>query len=172
MIIFLAILGFLFLLLLWVLCVPIELELDTNKGVARLWIWSLGGAQLIWQDEEPIVQWNMMGFRRTQDLFDFIPNPKKKPKTPKLKPKTKKARRMSLKWIYRKVRGVLTSFQIRRFQFHLDTDNYLLNAYLFPIVYWLGRHPNQIAINFQGRNEVILQLHNRLIYILWAFIRS
>jgi hypothetical protein len=52
--------------------------------------------------------------------------------------------------IWRKARRLLASFQIRRFNLIVDTDDYILNAYLYPVFAFLTGHNRHLAINFIG----------------------
>ena len=65
---------------------------------------------------------------------------------------------------------LLQSFRVKSFRLELDTGNPILNAQLFPLGFLMGRYSKKVGINFQGRNDILLQIANRPIYILNAFI--
>ena len=52
---------------------------------------------------------------------------------------------------------------------NIDTDNYIINAYLYPIVLFFGmRYNKAIGIKFQGVNKVNIVVRNRLANIFRA----
>ena len=65
---------------------------------------------------------------------------------------------------------LLRSFRVKAFRLELDTGNPVLNARLFPMCFLLGKHGGDVGINFLGRNNILLQIANRPIYILNALI--
>ncbi|MCB0635040.1 MAG: hypothetical protein KDC54_00400 [Lewinella sp.] len=73
-------------------------------------------------------------------------------------------RRLSLP----KILKLLRTFRVRQFQCALDTDDYVLNAYLFPIGTYLTAHGWPVAINFQRQNELDLKLENRMSRLIRA----
>ncbi|TNF73948.1 MAG: hypothetical protein EP302_03430 [Bacteroidetes bacterium] len=69
-----------------------------------------------------------------------------------------------------RVKRLLNSFRVKSFRLELDTGNPVLNAKLYPWVYFIGQQAGDVGINFLGRNYISLQIVNRPIYILNAFI--
>lgn len=67
-------------------------------------------------------------------------------------------------------RRLLRSFRVKAFRLELDTGDPVLNARLYPIVFLLGQRLGDMQINFRDRNHLLLQVVNRPIYILNAFI--
>ncbi|MFX0557888.1 hypothetical protein ACOCEA_13900 [Maribacter sp. CXY002] len=90
-----------------------------------------------------------------------------KPKESHMKKKpVKRKKGIGLKYILR----MLRSFKVKEFLLFLDTGNYMLNAQLYPIFFVLNQHYGVFNINFEGKNQLVLQLHNRPIYILKSLI--
>ena len=53
----------------------------------------------------------------------------------------------------------------------IDTDNYIWNAYLYPVFYWLGGRKNKFpTINFNGQNHIRLVIENRPIRMIYALL--
>jgi hypothetical protein len=73
---------------------------------------------------------------------------------------------------WKNIRRVLASFEVRRFRLILDTDDFILNAYLYPVFVFLSGKNRVLAINFQGRNAVDILVTNRMWRVLWALIRK
>jgi len=67
-------------------------------------------------------------------------------------------------------RQLLQSFRVKAFRLELDTGNPVLNARLFPLSFLIEQRGGNVDINFLGRNNILLQIANRPIYILNAFI--
>ena len=63
---------------------------------------------------------------------------------------------------------VIRSFKVRRFHLDIDTDNYTTNALLYPA---LTIAKADINVNFNGVNELDLEIENRAFNILKALIR-
>jgi hypothetical protein len=94
-------------------------------------------------------------------------------KTARKKPaKTKKVRssRKVKKFNISLVRRLLRSFKVRRFRLEIDTGDPVLNARLYPLLFLLDRQAGDIRLNFVNRNHLLLQLTNRPIRLLNAFI--
>ena len=87
----------------------------------------------------------------------------------KKKPTKNKGRNMPSMTL-KQARRLLKSFRVKYFRLELDTGNPVLNARLYPWVYLIGQRAGDVGINFLGRNHVSLQIVNRPIYILNAFI--
>jgi hypothetical protein len=67
---------------------------------------------------------------------------------------------------------VLRTFEIKQFLLHLDTGDYILNAKLYPVFFFLNRFYGDFAINFNDKNRLALQVQNRPIFILKSFINN
>ena len=75
--------------------------------------------------------------------------------------------RFKIKW-----RELLHSFKIERMKVNVDTDDYIINAYLFPVVQYLGnRYQRPLHINFLGINEIEISMRNRIFNLLYVLIR-
>ena len=101
-------------------------------------------------------------FWRPSDLSSWG-KPKKKPTR---KGRVGKMRKMTLA----QGKRLLQTFRVKTFRMELDTGNPVLNAQLLPLGFLMGPYGEKVGINFQGRNDILLQIANRPIYILNAFI--
>lgn len=158
----LALLG---LLLLCLLTAPIRLRVDTERGHFDA---GIVGLFRFWLD----TRGEMWRFRLR---VLFIPVPlkwgkrKKQPRKPKRK---KKRRRGSAGLAMRYGRAVFSSFRIKRCRLELDTEDYALNAQLYPLGVLLARWGIDLDVNFEGRNELVLVVQNRGYRILYRVIRT
>ena len=156
----------------WVLIAPLQLQIDTKSGLYQVQWKSIGHGRLVisptalairlkvlfWQKEWPLQR--LVG-GRSKHREEHPPDDTKSPAR-----KTKKARAPQFN-----VRALLGTFQLKKFKLHLDTDDYVLNSYLFPIFYFLSGKNRELKINYNG--ELLLQmiLENRLYRVLFALLR-
>jgi hypothetical protein len=144
-----AIVGFILLALITgFLLLPLVIEINSDAGVYEF---RLGG-------------WMKYRFSAEQ----LLAPPAREKKKPGRKRRT--YFRSLLSW--KNIRRVLASFEVRRFRLILDTDDFILNAYLYPVFVFLSGKNRFLAINFQGRNAVDILVTNRMWRILWALIRN
>ncbi|MBK6620378.1 MAG: hypothetical protein IPG32_05680 [Saprospirales bacterium] len=62
------------------------------------------------------------------------------------------------------------SFRVLRFRLILDTDDYILNAFLFPFFTLVSRKDRSVVVNFTGRNSLDFLAVNRVWRVIWALI--
>ncbi len=165
--ILLIIIGLLLFVLLWLLVMPLTLRVDTWRQDYSLRWQGVGRVALLVHDDELVV-WVRIGWWQ-KDFFPLRPSTRKpKPiQQPKLRTKARRSWRQ-LPW--RKVRNILRSFRVRHFRLELDTDDYVWNAFLYPLFYFVNRPGRQLSVNFEGRTNLQLEVENRLIRMLWAFL--
>ncbi|MGB5434795.1 MAG: hypothetical protein WBM98_02810 [Maribacter sp.] len=65
---------------------------------------------------------------------------------------------------------VIRTFKVKRFSVDLDTGDCITNAKLYPVFALLNHHTGNFRLNFEGRNQLLLYMHNRPIHILKSFI--
>ena len=86
--------------------------------------------------------------------------PKKKKKRPKLSGNT------------RMIAGAIRSVRIRRLHLDIDTDDFILNAWLVPVFTYVNSENIRMTANFEGRASLLLDLRVRLGTLLWIVIRN
>ncbi|TYP98990.1 hypothetical protein C7447_102308 [Tenacibaculum adriaticum] len=164
---FLAVFLILFLsLVLYLLFVPIALFIDTTTNQYFVEIQGLVKVSLESHKEE-ILRIKLKVF-----FFTFYFNPlkskhfKKEKVTIKIKPK-KKRKSANISNFFK----LLRSFKVKQFWLNIDTGNYVLNAQLYPLVAFLNYYKEGcLNINFQDKNELVLEVENRPIRIIKSFI--
>lgn len=72
----------------------------------------------------------------------------------------------------RKVIRVLRTFRVHTFELSIDTGDYLLNAYLYPIFVLLSKSNRSLHINFNNDISLKIIIENRPYRIIKAFILS
>jgi len=68
------------------------------------------------------------------------------------------------------VLNIIKTFKVKELKLNLDTDNYITNAYLFPIFYRLSNGSRQLKVNYNGHVNLILDVRNNLYSIIKIFL--
>ncbi len=153
-------------LLIYLLLMPLELYLDSYQERYYLRMGILARASV---EKDPL---ELLRLHLKVLFMNFYWRPSDL-KTARKKPaKTKKVRnsRKVKKFNISLVRRLLRSFKVRRFRMEIDTGDPVLNARLYPLFFLLDRQAGDIRLNFVNRNHLLLQLTNRPIRLLNAFI--
>ena len=153
----------------WLLWAPIRLEINTWKGIYRVeWI---GLGALNWLPEEglDVIELKLFFWKKRWALSEI----QSKQEPSKAKPKSKAVKKSQSGLAgWRLVKKIARTFKVRHCRLWLDTGDYLWNAWLFPVGWFLQKPNIGVWINFQGKNEGALLVENRLGRVLWAFISS
>lgn len=160
--------GILSFLLIWLLFSPIILQVDTSQNKYSLrWV-GLIKAAVIPMPDDLLLRLHLPFWRHDFSLIKLLaPSSKTKKATArKATPKTGASWRFPWNRLYR----VLKSFRVLYFQLEVDTDDYVTNAYLYPLCCALRTPTRALMINFQGRNRCAFQIENRVANLLAAFI--
>lgn len=155
-------------LLLWTLIGPVTLFLNTDTSRYHLVLPGIFKAVVVPSTDVFYIRvW----------IF-FIPfrfNPFQV-KTGKRKEKPKKSRR---KWRLKKLAGgkqiisdVVRSIRIRKLSLDVDTDDFMLNAWLVPVFSLVNSGDIQMRVNFEGTSSLLLDLRIRLGTLLWIVIKN
>lgn len=155
-----------FLLLLYILWVPIVVCVDTVKNQYYVSVKGLAMASIVAHKEELVqIKLKIIFFK-----FYFFPIRKltapKKKKARKKQSRKRKSTRMSSSTLLR----ILKSFRVKKFFINLDTGDCITNAKLYPAFAFLDYTLGGFNINFDGKNEMVLYLNNRPFYILRSII--
>jgi len=156
-------------LVVYLLFVPLVLYLDTFSNQYYVQIRGLVKAN-IEADKDEIVKVKM---RLLFMHFEFYPlkkmgksRKKKSSKKRRNQPKKRSRRFLRKKKIWR----LAKSFKVKHFFVNIDTDNFVANAQLYPAFSWVNHWGGQVYVNFQGQNQLRVDLRNRPIYIIKAII--
>jgi hypothetical protein len=104
--------------------------------------------------------------------FDLSNLKKGKGKKKEKKDKKKKKARNKKKGM-RMIRSVPGAFQVRRLWMNLDTDDFMLNAWLIPVFSTLNNERNiQLQVNFEGKLFMDLDLRTRISSWLWIILKN
>ena len=163
-------------LLLLLLFAPVRLRVNSQERLAELSALLVVKGAVVMEDHTIWLRLRVFGFTRKWDLLKLAaekrePSKAKKKKSPRVGGESKKERGNFPP--LRKIIGVVKSFRVHELVLRIDTGDYALNGFLFPLFYWLSRWSGKtIEINFLDRNELILDVSNTPARALYAFIRS
>jgi len=156
---------FFLLILCWLLLSPLVMELDTRiPGAAVQWL-NIGHAEL-WYDEEWFLSMQLLFYHKTFRMDEL----RKKSPWKKALPQKKKTKKMSKSRMAMKIFHVLQSFRVTEWKLAIDTDDYALNAQLYPLNF-IPRTVEHLQINFAGENYLLLKIRNSPWKILHAWFR-
>jgi hypothetical protein len=161
LIIFLVLLS----VILWFLVAPLVITIDSIQGRYELRLVSIGFINLMIENENILLRFNILFFRKTIKIDPFKITATKQ-KTIEKK-KKKKRNWMKMK---DKIKRFFRSFKLEKLWLNVDTDSYYYNAFLYPVFYFIKGKNYHLNINYQGNNELCLVLKNRPIRILYALI--
>lgn len=161
-----------FVLLLWILLGPVVLTLDTSVNRYRFMLPGVVSISLVPAE----------GFFRIHGWIFFVPfrldplkmgkNRKRRKKEEKDKKKEKKpsGRKKGFNQM-KKIRKMLGAIRIRRLELDIDTDDYLLNAWLVPAFATVNSYDNiQMNVNFEGNLFLHMDVRTRVGALVWRMI--
>ncbi|MCO6478132.1 MAG: hypothetical protein J5I94_15990 [Phaeodactylibacter sp.] len=152
-------------LLLWVLLAQISILADTYRNEYYLSFGGVGKAELVPLPDDILIRVRFAFLTKEFYPLHFSPEKKKK----KAKAEKPEKRKREKAFPFRRAIRLLKSFNIKYFRLEVDTDDYIWNAYLWPVVYWIRPLRRHINVNFQGRNECRLLIQNRIWRMAWAW---
>ncbi len=160
----------LLLIFLLLLLAPFELRLDTISGDCCLRWRGIASVRLSGEVRDPVVRLWLLGWRKKYHLLELGGGKEEEEGEAKQRERRpKKGGRP--RWLtFRLIRRLLRTFRVHRLRLLLDTDDYVLNAYLFPIFQGFSKGNRQLTINFSGRNELALTVTNRIGKVGWVFL--
>lgn len=162
-----VIIALLLLLIGFMLWSPVILKIDTDTNDYYLQWRGLAKARIEGDKKEIVrIKLNVLFLK-----FKFYPLRFRKKKEKKKKEHSKVVRKKNINPKNGRIAlRLLRSFEIKKFLIHLDTGDYVLNAKLYPVFFFLNRYQGDFAINFENRNRFVLEVQNRPIHMLKSFI--
>ena len=167
--------GLLLVLITGLLIAPLQLLIDTTRQQYLFRWWGLGHVAILPASDDFYLQVRLLFFRKKWSFIELLKKNRQKatPPTPtssKRKSGPKKAYQFFRKNWKRKVRRLWNAFRVKYLYINLDTDDYLLNSYLYPL-HLFSRGPHrQVRINYTGQVIFQLRAEVRLYRILFALI--
>lgn len=156
-------------LLTWIMLAPVILFINTELDRYQLSLPGVIHAGLVYKN----------GLLHIKGWIFFIPfrfNPfrirrKKKEKKDQAKKIRKKSNKRRLP--IRSMREALGAFRIKKLHMDIDTDDFMLNAWLVPAFGAVNNGRNvQMQVNFEGHMFLDLDLRTRIGSLAWIFIKN
>lgn len=157
--IFAILLVVILLVFIYLLYVPVILNIDTVSN--EYYVQIKGLAKASWEKHEvEIARIKLRVF-----YFNFYFYPLKNLRFKKVKP-IKRLPRKKHKLGFREYYRLASTFKLKKLRVDLDTGDFTLNAKLYPVFALLNYRYGGMHINYNGRNQLALQIENRPIYII------
>lgn len=156
-------------LILFLLLSPLWIELDSSVPVGRVRWWGIGRAELRYE-KEWMAKLRILFFKRT-----FYLERTKKTGIARTKSKKRKQAKntkpgIPFRIMIKKIRRVLRSFIVEKWQVAIDTGDATLNARLFPLN-WMPGLKGNLLVNFNGEEYFRCRIRNTGWRLLWAWFR-
>jgi hypothetical protein len=162
------VISFFIALLLWILFCPVIIFVNTVNNQYHLMLPGIFKAVVVPSPELFYVRGWI--FFIPFKYHPFRGKRKKKKEKPEKKPKKKRPRRIGGN--VRLLTDAVASFRIRKLRLDLDTDDFMLNAWLVPAFSLVNSKNIQMRVNFEGNSSLLLELRIHLGSLLWIFIRN
>jgi len=151
-------------LALYLLFAPLVLEVNTHNNLYRFAVLPVFSIRWVYDVFPGHPEISICGFKRKLDLFQ------QKDKAVQKK-KRKKDHQSFFKPSFQGIKAVVKSFRVKRWLVNIDTGDMALNGVMYPLMYILTRITRRtFTINFLGKNEIIITIHNNAFRMLKAYI--
>ena len=164
--IFLIILLIFILFIIWILIAPIQIIIDSRKNI-YLVRWKGIASAIIFPNLEKL-EIRIQVFFWKKELLPFSTKRKKK-KSP-TKNKEKRKRKGFLRFSWEKLIKIIGSWNLKVCKINIDTHDVIRNSYLVPIFYFLQNKKRSLNINYQGLNQLDIEMENTVGRMLKAYI--
>jgi hypothetical protein len=134
---------------LWLLLSPLTLKIDTDTGVYQMRYGRIANAKVL--PEKLAVRLWVFFWKKEYSLYDWKPGKeqKKARKNKKKKQGASKQIDQFQKW-KPKIMGVIRAIRVKVFRLDIDTDDFVVNSYLYPVCHYLDKGRKQITVNYRG----------------------
>jgi hypothetical protein len=163
--ILLIILTLILAIVFWIAFAPLNVVVNTAQN--RYHVSQAGTVTISWHPNE------RRYFKIRVFGLNLNPHPKQRATLSSAKP-TKKVKPQAKKslnaWIFL-FKGILKSFDVRRFEGTIDFDDVVLNAQLYPVFYFANGGATRLSTNFRGEYYLDIFIQGRIYRMLWTVIR-
>lgn len=157
-----------FLLIFWILLVPVIILVHTRTGRYSLTLPGLFTAKVVTGEDLFLFKgWILFV------PYRFNPFMQRKKKRRKKKDPAKKRRKFRMPSGGLSLAGdALRCVRIRKLELDIDTGDFPLNAWLVPVFSLAEGSNRHLRVNFNGDTSLLLDIRIRLGVMLWAVIRN
>jgi hypothetical protein len=146
---------------------PVVLQVNTQKNLYLL-RWGMVQTQFISTPDDLFLRIKIAWWHRDFSILKLMATSKKKLVDSTTQKKPTKRTRSFLS--FKRIKSVIRTFQVRYFHLELDSDDFVTNAYLYPLFRVLSSSTCKLMINFQGRNQCSFEIRNHIASVLSALI--
>lgn len=165
------IIALLLLFILWMLLVPVAVRVDTEYHRYAVTLPGIFNVYLV--PSEGLFFVRIWVFFIPFKLDPFRMKRRKKTKETADKPAKKKRSFFRQKGSVKRFRKMTRAVKIRRLEADIDTDDFPLNAWLFPAFAAVNSYENiHLRVNFEGNLLLRMDMRTRIGHILWLFITN
>lgn len=156
-------------LLTWLLAGPVLLRLNTELNKYQFMLPGVIKANVLPSDELFYIRGWIFFIPFRFDLAKMNKGrAKKKGRTDKRREKTRNKKKG-----LRMLKSIPGAFRVKRLWLDLDTEDFLLNAWLIPAFATMNNDRNiRMQVNFEGKLMMDLDLRTRVAALLWIFIKN
>lgn len=152
----------------WVLASPFLLIVDTRENLYIVRWLGFVQASLVPVQDDLLCRIRLLFWQRDFSLIRLFATQKKQPHKTTQKSTLSRPKKSKWRFTITRLRRLLNTFRVRYFHWELDTDDFVANAYLYPLCRVLNTPTRYVAINFEGRNHCAFRIENRVIAVLIA----
>ena len=156
------------LLILWLLLAPVIIIIHTETRRYTLYMPGLFRAEAVTGNGLFLIRGRIL----------FVPyrfNPFARRKKKSRKKEVPRERRKKFKWPrggLSLARDAFRTIHVKKLELDIDTDDFLLNAWLVPFFSMVQGNQATMRVNFEGYNALQLDVRVRMGGLLWAVIRN
>ena len=143
---------------------PLQFVIDTRIPLISLRWLSIGNARITFENDKWWLKVSVLFFHKQWELQKLIFTKKK---IKRLK-KPKQKRRRKFKWS--KMFRALKTFRVKKYEIAIDTGDYVLNAWLYPLNFYPAVRKH-LQVNFFDENYLVLEIRNTPWRLVYAFIK-
>ena len=155
-----------FLFILYLLFTPIIINIDTKTNQYYTQLKGIGKASIETHDNE------IFQIKLQTIFFNHYYFPLRKKPSSKHRKSLKKSKMTKVPSITTLNTGlrILRTIEVKKLFIDIDTGNCITNAQWYPIFAFMNYRFGEFHVNFENRNQLVLQMQNRPIDIIKAFI--
>jgi hypothetical protein len=148
----------------WVLFIPIFIIIDTDQSRYEIFQWGVFSVRFMPGESA----W------ATIRIAGIEVHPERKGERNSAK-REHGLRRAPSRWLWsrdwkRLARRLTRSIKLKTLVLDIDTDDYVLNARLIPLMMFASRGPCHFSVNFSSRNYLKTEIQFRIAPILWTIV--
>jgi len=164
----LAIVIVFLLVLIYFLFKEIFLQINTKSNTYKIVLNKHIELSALWLSQELVIEFQFLSFKKL--FYPFRKNVTlenlQHKKVKKVQSKTKALTKASLRLFFE----MMQTFRLQKLKINVDTDDFILNAYLYPIFSFMSKNNQQLSINFEGNIEFEVDISNNIYRVLKTFL--